>query len=90
MEFYDSRMSGKKKITVDAQVLYFQKKDDDNLKFGFKIGGVLFQVFQFSEDDVDLRIETRRFYDVMKDDRSGKLIVWRQEKWIIGEMEAGY
>ena len=72
-------MSGKKKITVDAQVLYFQKKDDDNLKFGFKIGGVLFQVFQFSEDDVDLRIETRRFYDVMKDDRSGRLKKLKEE-----------
>ena len=80
MEFYDSRMSGKKKITVDAQVLYFQKKDDDNLKFGFKIGGVLFQVFQFSEDDVDLRIETRRFFDIMKDEKTGRLKKLKKKK----------
>ena len=66
-------MSGKKKITVDAQILFFQKRDDDNLKFSFKIGGILFQVFQFSEDDVELRIETRRFFDIMKDEKTGRL-----------------
>ena len=72
-------MSGKKKITVDAQILFFQKRDDDNLKFGFKIGGVLFQVFQFSEDDVDLRIETRRFFDIMKDEKTGRLKKLKEE-----------
>ena len=70
---------GKKKIQIDGQVYFFKKWESDNLKFSFKISGIFFQLLQYSEDVIDLRVENQRFFDLMQLEKTGKLKKMKEE-----------
>ena len=60
-------------------MLFFQKRESDNLKFSFKISGIFFQLLQYSEDVIDLRVENQRFFDLMQLEKTGKLKKMKEE-----------
>ena len=60
-------------------MLFFQKRESDNLKFSFKIGETRFQLLQYSEDIIDLRIENKRFFELVNEEKSGKLKRMKEE-----------
>ena len=70
MEFWDSKLSGKKKFALDSRVLYFKQLDDDVFfTFIFKIGYIEISVVQIGEDVFDVKIGGRRFKDLMKQEK---------------------
>ena len=61
-------------------MLFFQKRESDNLKFSFKIGETRFQLLQYSEDIIDLRIENKRFFELVNEEKSEKLKKIKEKK----------
>lgn len=72
VEYWDSRISGKKKLAVDGKVLTLAK-DADNFTFHFKIGEYFFVVLQNEDEKPKLLINNRDFNVILKDERTGKL-----------------
>ncbi len=83
MEFWDSKLSGKKKFALDSRVLYFKQLDDDVFfTFIFKIGYIEISVVQIGEDVFDVKIGGRRFKDLMKQEKKNILQKKEREKRI--------
>ena len=72
VEYWDSRLSGKKKLAVDGKVLILTK-EMDNFYFNFKLGEYNFLVIQNEDEKPKLTINNRDFNDILKDERTGKL-----------------
>ena len=72
VEYWDSRLSGKKKLAVDGKVLTLLK-DSDNFYFNFKIDEYIFIVMQAEDEKPRLTINNRDFNDLIEDERTGKL-----------------
>jgi hypothetical protein len=72
VEYWDSRLSGKKKLAVDGKVLILTK-EMDNFYQNFKIGEYYCIVLQDEDQKPCLKINNRDFNDIMKDERTGKL-----------------
>ena len=72
IDFWDSRISGKKKLALDGNELKLVK-DTDNFYFAFKIDGYNFIVFQKSDEQFEIKINNRVFSDLLRDERNGNL-----------------
>ena len=72
VEYWDSRLSGKKKLAVDGKVLTLLK-DSDNFYYNFKIDEYIFIVMQAEDEKPRLTINNRDFNDLIQDERTGKL-----------------
>jgi hypothetical protein len=78
IEFWDSKLSGKKKLAFDSKVLS-ETKDGDNYSYSFKISGYIIRITQKTEDKFELKINDKNFMDLLKDERSGKLQKERED-----------
>ena len=90
MEFWDSKLSGKKKLTLDSRILVFNQFDDEDYYFTFTfcLGYNTFNVVQKGEDDYDVIIDGLRFKDLMKmekEDKKNKQKKQEREKRILAE-----
>ena len=85
MEFWDSKLSGKKRLTLDTRILYFNQLDDDTyFSFTFQIGYTVIKMTQIGEDVFDVKIDGRRFKDLMKQEK--KNILQKQFEFYIKEL----
>ena len=73
IEFFDSRLSDKKKITLDGSVLFYDKDDSEFFSYKFSLAGCKFELCKISEDRYDIKINGKRFKQLMSDERNGKL-----------------
>ena len=72
IEFWDSKLSGKKKLAVDGKILSMTK-DNDHYCYIFKLSGYNFNITQKTEDKFELKINNKNYMELLKDERSGKL-----------------
>ena len=78
VEYWDSRLSGKKKLAVDGKVLILTK-EMDNFIYNFKIGEYNCLVMQNEDEKPRFTLNNRDFNDILKDERTGKLGKDRQK-----------
>ena len=78
VEYWDSRLSGKKKLAFDGTVLSLTN-DQDTFSFNFKCGDYIFIVTQNEDEKPRLTINNRDFNDLLQDERTGKLQKDRQQ-----------
>ena len=71
IEFWDSRISGKKKLCLDDNQIMFTK-DKDFFYSQFKIGEYTFNLNHY-DTSTELLINSKKFKDLMKEERSGIL-----------------
>ena len=76
IEFWDSRISGKKKLCLDDNQIMFTK-DKDFFYSQFKIGEYTFNLNHY-DTNTELLINSKNFKDLMKEERSGILDKERQ------------
>lgn len=67
---FHSKMSGKRKLTLDAQVITEQKGYGNEFQYSFKIDKNYFNVIQTNADKYEMRIDNRDFTVLMAEDRS--------------------
>ena len=72
IEFWDSKISNKKKVTVDAKELLNNKSESKNFSYSFKIDKHFFSILH-NNDEFELRIDNRSFLEILSDERCGKL-----------------
>ena len=71
MEFWDSRLSGKKKLSLDENQLILVK-DQEHFYHQFKIGDYTFSLNHY-DTNTELLINDKNFNQLMKEERSGIL-----------------
>ena len=71
IEFWDSRLSGKKKLSLDENQLIF-KKDQEYFYHQFKIGEYTFSLNHY-DTNTELLVNNKNFKDLMKEERAGVL-----------------
>lgn len=71
MEFWDSRLSGKKKLSLDEKQLILVK-DQEHFYHQFKIGDYTFSLNHY-DTNTELLINDKNFKQLMKEERSGIL-----------------
>ena len=86
IQFYDSRLSYKKKLTLDGSVLFYEKDDSELFKYKFSLAGAKFELFSDFDDNYDIKVNGIKFKQLMSDERNGKLEK-RREKRIAEENE---
>ena len=65
MEFWDSKLSGKKKLALDSKVLVYNQFDDDfYFAYTFCIGYTTINIVQIDEDRFDVLFDGNRFSDL--------------------------
>ena len=80
IEFYDSRLSYKRKIILDSSVLFYKKDDREFFVFKFTLAGHKFEINQVNLDKYDIRIDGIRFQHLMAKERNGELDKEREEQ----------
>ena len=73
VELYDSRLSGKKKLLLDGEVLVFYDKNKSNFNYSFKIDHIVFKVKQITDEQFNLIIDNKYFNELMEQDKNGTL-----------------
>ena len=84
VDFWDSRLSGKKKLSLDDAVLDF-KEECKCYKYSFQIEEYNFTLKQISDEKFKLEINSKDFMDLMKEERSGEF--QRKKKEYLGSKE---
>ena len=79
IEFWDSKLSNKKKLTVDAKELLNDKSSSNQFSYSFSIDKHFFSLLK-DEEDFALKIDNRSFIEIMHDERCGKLIKKKEKK----------
>ena len=93
LEFWDSKLSGKKKVALDSRVIYFTQFDGDFFTLNFSIGNNFLNIKQYGEDKYNLYIDGNRFKDLMiqeKYERQKYLQDKEKEKQRIKKMQNDY
>ena len=89
MEFWDSKLSGKKKLALDSRILVYNQFDEDYyFAFTFCIGYTTIQIIQVGEDKYEVLFDGIRFYDIMAEEKMEKKYKQKKiekEKKIIAE-----
>ena len=73
IEFWDSKLSGKKKVALNSKIIYFNKFEGDVI-FGLKFacGYINYEIKQLGEDKYNLYINGNRFNDLMAQEKYEK------------------
>ena len=82
IEFWDSKMSGKKKIAVDSKVIYFKQFDGD-ITFGltFTIGYNTFNLKQYSENVYHMFVDGYSFKELQNQEQiEKKMLIQKKER----------
>ena len=73
LEFWDSKLSGKKKFSCDSRVVvYNQYEDDIYFSYSFHLGYTTIKVVQTGEDIFEVFIDGYRFRDLMQQEKTQK------------------
>ena len=72
IEFWNSSITSKKKLTVDAKELLNNKADSDDFSYSFKLDKHFLSLIKIDEE-YELKIDNRLFTEIMNDERCGKL-----------------
>lgn len=80
VEMFHSKVSSKKKLCLDAQVLIEDKSFSTDFQYSFGIDKNYFNVVQLTMDKFDLRIDNRPFEHLMSDERSGRLKTYKKKE----------
>ena len=80
VEMFHSKVSSKKKLCLDAQVLIEDKSFSTDFQYSFGIDKNYFNVVQLTMDKFDLRIDNRPFEHLMSDERSGRLKAFKKKE----------
>lgn len=67
---FHSKLSGKRKLSLDAQVITEQKGYSTEFQYSFKIDKNYFNIVQLATDKYEMRIDNRSFSSLMAEDRS--------------------
>lgn len=78
IQFWDSKISGKKKLSLDNNQLKLVK-DCDHFYFTFQISEYTFSIIQKNDDKYDLKINNKNFLELLKEERIGKLHKGKEE-----------
>ena len=73
IEFWDSRVSGKKKLSVDENVIVENNNSCAVFNYSFQLDSYYFNLVQLKDDDYDIRINNNYFQDIIKYEQSGEL-----------------
>ena len=87
IDFYDSRLSYKRKIVLDSSVLFYEKDGSDNFSYKFTLAGYNFEIRQLYEDKYDLLINNKRFKKLQDKERNGDFDNEKKEEEEIDEYE---
>lgn len=71
VELFHSKVSGKKKLCLDAQVLTEDKTYSSNFNYSFKLEKHYFNVVE-NDDVFDLRIDNKQFSTLAQEIRHGR------------------
>ena len=71
IEYWDSRISGKKKLELDGKLLTYSK--DDNFEKTFKIDDYNLNLTHKKDAKPQLKINSRNFMDLMREEQRGEL-----------------
>lgn len=73
IELFHSKVTGKKKLCLDAQQLVEDQGYQSSFTYSFKLDKHYFNIVQLSLDAFELKIDNRKFESLMFDERSGRL-----------------
>ena len=77
IEFWDSKISGKKRLTADSKELLNDKIKSDDFSYSFKIERHFFTILKV-KDEFELKVDNLPFIEIMNDERCGKLEKMRE------------
>ena len=82
MKLWDSKLSGKKKLAVDEDVIVDNKNSVAVFNYSFQLDSYYFNLVQLSDTQFDLKINDIFFSEIMECEQSGELKkkVKKQEK----------
>jgi len=66
---FHSKLSGKKKLVLDAQILTESKSYTNDFTFSFKIDKTYFNIIQSNSDKFDMRIDNRAFEAIQAEEK---------------------
>mgnify|MGYP006873115054 CR=1 FL=1 len=72
IDFWDSRISGKKKLSLDGKIIHFMKECQEHYKFSFKVDEYNFTIKQITDEKFKMEINNKDFMDLMKEERTGE------------------
>lgn len=67
---FHSKLSGKRKLSLDAQVITEQKGYTAEFQYSFKIDKNYFNIIQLASDKYEMRVDNRSFNSLMAEDRT--------------------
>jgi hypothetical protein len=70
IELFHSKVSGKKKLALDAQTIQEHKGYSNDFTYSFKVDKNYFNVVQIASDKYEMRIDNRTFETLMQEERS--------------------
>ena len=73
IEFWDSRISGKKKIAVNGEVIVENNNSCAIFNYSFQLDSYFFNLVQLNDTDYDLKINNNFFHDIVNYEISGDL-----------------
>jgi len=66
---FHSKLSGKKKLVLDGQVLIELKSYSNDFSYSYKIEKNYFNIDQFGADKFELRIDNRSFHLIQSEEK---------------------
>ena len=79
IDFWDSKISGKKKVAVDSKIIVLDDSGNSNFICKFQIPPHIFTLKQKSEDRFSLVIDNYKFKDLLYEEMRGNLAKLREE-----------
>ena len=73
VEYWDSRLSGKKKLAVDDEVIVEHNESIAVFNYSFQLDSYYFNLVQINDSKYDLKINDNFFHDIMIAEQSGEL-----------------
>ena len=73
VKLWDSRLSGKKKLAVDDEVIVENNNSIAVFNYSFRLDSYYFNLVQIDDSKYDLKINDNWFHDIMKAEKSGDL-----------------
>ena len=73
IEFWDSRISGKKKLSVNGNVIVENNNSVAIFNYSFQIDSYYFNLVQLTDEKYDIKINNNFFEDIIKYEKSGDL-----------------
>ena len=87
MQLWDSKLSGKKKLVVDEEVIVENNNSIAVFNYSFQLDSYYFNLIQLNDNQFDLKINDILFSEIMEAEENGDLKKIRKEKEIEEEYE---